>query len=58
VSRVDGFTDVGRRMVLEGMRRLSLDGLTVGLADPEGKLPDPDLGDGTYPFDATGSAPV
>lgn len=53
VSRVDGFTDVGRRMVLEGMRRLRLDGLSVGLADPDGKLPDPDMGDGTYPFDAT-----
>ena len=25
----------------------------VGLADPDAKLPDPDMGDGTYPFDAT-----
>lgn len=53
VSRVDDFTDVGRRMVLEGMRRLSLDGHRIGLIDPDTKLPDPDLGDGTWPFDAT-----
>lgn len=52
VSRVDAFTDVGRRMVLEAMRRLTLDGLEVGLFDPESKLPDPDMGDGNRPFDA------
>ncbi len=52
VSRVDAFTDVGRRMVLEAMRRLTLDGLAVGLVDPESKLPDPDMGDGNRPFDA------
>ncbi|SDR78096.1 L-glutaminase [Brevibacterium siliguriense] len=50
LSRVDSFTDVGRRMVLEGMRRLSLDGLAVGLKDPDEVLPEPDLGDGTFPF--------
>ncbi|WP_152345969.1 glutaminase [Brevibacterium sp. CFH 10365] len=49
-GRVERFSDVGRRMVLEGMRRLSLDGIAVGLADPEVRLPDPDLGDGTLPF--------
>ncbi|GAA1819199.1 glutaminase [Brevibacterium celere] len=53
VSRVDAFTDVGRRMVLEAMRRLTLDGLEVGLVDPESKLPDPDMGDGNRPFDAS-----
>ncbi|GAA1622285.1 glutaminase [Brevibacterium sanguinis] len=53
VSRVDAFTDVGRRMVLEAMRRLTLDGLEVGLFDPESKLPDPDMGDGNRPFDAS-----
>lgn len=44
LSRVDRFTDVGRRMVLEGMRRLTLDGSTISLIDPEGKLPEPDMG--------------
>ncbi|WP_072805156.1 glutaminase [Rhodococcoides yunnanense] len=49
VSRVDRFSDVGRRMVLEGMRRVVLDGRGVVLTDPDGVLPDPDLGDGTFP---------
>ena len=49
VSRVDRFSDVGRRMVLEGMRRLVLDGRAVALTDPDGVLPSPDLGDGTFP---------
>ncbi|SNT16040.1 glutaminase [Rhodococcoides kyotonense] len=49
VSRVDRFSDVGRRMVLEGMRRVALDGRNVALVDPDGVLPDPDLGDGRYP---------
>jgi glutaminase len=48
-SRVDRFSDVGRRMVLEGMRRVKLDGRGVVLVDPDGVLPNPDLGDGTYP---------
>ncbi|APX32201.1 glutaminase A [Brachybacterium sp. P6-10-X1] len=52
ISRVDSFTDVGRRMVLEGMRRLRTDGARIGLIDSEQKLPDPDMGDGTFPFDA------
>lgn len=50
LSRVDRFSDVGRRMVLEGMRRLAMDGLCIGLFDPEGRLPEPDIGDGTLPF--------
>lgn len=49
VSRVDRFSDVGRRMVLEGMRRVALDERVVVLVDPDGALPDPDLGDGRYP---------
>ena len=49
VGRVHGFSDVGRRMTLEGLRRLRLDGRAVALRDPSGVLPDPDLGDGTYP---------
>lgn len=50
VARVHRFTDVGRRMTLEGLRRLRLDGRIVQLRDPEGVLPDPDLGDGSYPM--------
>ncbi len=49
LRRVDRFVDVGRRMVLEGMRRLVLDGHRVVVEDPEGVLPDPDLGNGSYP---------
>lgn len=49
VSRVDRLSDVGRRMVLEGMRRLALDDRTVALIDPDGVLPDPDLGGGRFP---------
>lgn len=48
-SRVHSFTDVGRRMVLEGLRRLHLDDVRVMLIDPRGALPDPNLGDGSYP---------
>lgn len=48
-TRVDHFTDVGRRVVLEGLRRVRLDGRPVSLVDPAGTLPDPDLGDGSYP---------
>lgn len=49
VARVDRLSDVGRRMVLEGMRRIALDGRTVVLVDPDSVLPDPNLGDGRYP---------
>lgn len=48
LSRVDRFTDVGRRMVLEGLRRVHLEQRSVALLDPDGTLPDPDLGDGSY----------
>ena len=53
VSRVDRFRDVGRRMTLEGMRRLRLDGHPIALHDPDDRLPDPDMGDGHYPENRT-----
>ncbi|MEV0107624.1 glutaminase [Nocardia sp. NPDC050799] len=56
LSRVDRITDVGRRMLLEGLRRFRLDGREVVLVDPEGRLPNPDLGDGTYPTPRTAPA--
>jgi len=49
LARVGRVHDVGRRMILEGMRRLRGDGHRVMLRDPEGRLPGPDLGDGTRP---------
>ena len=49
VTRVHSFTELGRRMSLEGLRRLRLDGRRVAVRDPSGALPDPDLGDGSYP---------
>lgn len=49
VSQVHSFTDLGRRMTFEGLRRLKLDGHAIMLHDPADVLPNPDLGDGTYP---------
>lgn len=49
LARVSGFNSVGRRIVLEAMRRLAADGRDVYVYDPDEVLPDPDLGDGTYP---------
>lgn len=49
LTRVDRFSDVGRRMVLEALRRLTLDGRTTAVVDPDTVLPDPDLGDGSRP---------
>ncbi|GAB3310754.1 glutaminase [Epidermidibacterium keratini] len=49
VSRTAEFNDVGRRMILEGIRRLGLDGHPVTLVDPDGVLPDPHVGDGPQP---------
>ncbi|MEQ3553902.1 glutaminase [Pseudonocardia nematodicida] len=49
LTRVDRLSDVGRRMLLEGLRRLADDGHTVAVVDPDGVLPDPELGDGTRP---------
>lgn len=44
-TRIDHLSDVGRRMLLEGMRRLRLDGRRVVLVDPNAVLPEPDLDD-------------
>ncbi|MFE9889274.1 hypothetical protein [Streptomyces scopuliridis] len=49
VTRVRSFSELGRRMSLEGLRRLRLDGRKVAVRDPSGVLPDPDPGDGSYP---------
>lgn len=49
VRRTAEFNNVGRRMILEGIRRLGLDGHPVTLVDPDGVLPDPDVGDGPQP---------
>ncbi|MGO3765480.1 glutaminase [Glutamicibacter arilaitensis] len=49
ISRAFSFTDVARRMTLEGLRRLRDEGRRVFLHDPLQSLADPDLGDGTYP---------
>lgn len=38
VERVDRVTDVGRRMVQEGIRRLREDGIAVDVEDPDGLL--------------------
>ncbi|MER7805373.1 glutaminase [Streptomyces parvulus] len=46
LTRVNSIDDVARRMLLEIARRLTLDGHTVYLVDPESVMPDPDPGDG------------
>ena len=49
LTRVHEVRDVGRRMLLEGVRRLVLDGHTVTLVDPDGLLDEPgtiDAGEG------------
>lgn len=46
LSSVFSVDDVARRMLLEVVRRLTLDGHDVYLVDPESVLPDPDPGDG------------
>lgn len=46
LTMVSSIDDVSRRMVLEVVRRLTLDGHGVYLVDPEAILPDPDPGDG------------
>lgn len=46
LSNVHSIADVARRMLLEGMRRLRLDGHSVHLVDADEVLPDPDPGDG------------
>ena len=46
LTMVHSVDDVSRRMLLEVVRRLTVDGHAVYLVDPEGVLPDPDPGDG------------
>lgn len=46
LSRVHAIRDVARRMLLECLRRLRLEGYEVRLVDEQGVLPDPDPGDG------------
>ena len=48
LTAVHSVDDVARRTLLEVTRRLTLDGLTVYLVDPESVLHDPDPGDGGY----------
>lgn len=49
LSRVHSVNDVARRVLLEVVRRIGLDGHEVVLIDPETVLPDPDRGDGIRP---------
>ncbi|KAA9134945.1 glutaminase [Microbacterium caowuchunii] len=46
LTRVSSIDDVARRMLLEAVRRLTLDGHDVYLVDPESMIPDPDPGPG------------
>lgn len=46
LTMVYSIDDVSRRMLLEVVRRLTLDGHVVYLVDPEAIVPDPDPGDG------------
>lgn len=46
LSNVHSIEDIARRMLLEAMRRLRLDGHSVHLVDEGDVLPDPDPGDG------------
>lgn len=46
LTAVHSLDDVSRRMILEVVRRLSLDGREVFLVDPDSVIPDPDPGDG------------
>lgn len=49
VSRVGYVNPVGRKLILEAMRRLSADGKEILFYDPEGVLPNPDMGNGSLP---------
>lgn len=46
LERVLAVDDVGRRMLLEAVRRLTLDGYEMYLIDPAGVVPEPDPGTG------------
>jgi len=43
LHRAHRVSDVARRMLLEGVRRLRLDGHEIRLVDPDGLLPDPEV---------------
>lgn len=60
VSAVYSLDDVSRRMLLELVRRLTLDGRDVYLVDPEVIVPDPDPGEGgrVTVVDEIGEVPV
>lgn len=49
LSRVHQVDPVARRMLLEAVRRLTLDGHELTLIDPEGVLPDPETREGARP---------
>ena len=49
VSRVGVVNPVGRTLILEAMRRLSHEGKEILFYDPEGVLPNPDMGEGLLP---------
>ena len=49
VSRVGVVNSVGRTLILEAMRRLSHEGKEILFYDPEGVLPNPDMGEGLLP---------
>lgn len=49
LTRVHLVNDVGRRMLLEGVRRLVLEDREVTLVDPDGVLDHPEAGDGIRP---------
>jgi glutaminase len=46
LTRVHSLDDVARRMLLEVVRRLTIDGHDVLIVDPESIVPEPDPGDG------------
>jgi glutaminase len=46
LTAVHSLDDVARRMLLEVVRRLSLEGRMVYLVDPAAVIPDPDPGEG------------
>lgn len=52
LTRVSSVDDVSRRMLMEGLRRLRLEGHLVYFVDPKNAIPDRDLGDGSYPTEA------
>lgn len=58
LTRVHSLDDVARRMLLEVVRRLTIDGHDVLLVDPESIVPGPDPGDGgrVTVVDSLGSA--